>query len=243
VENFQIPLPPLSVQEEIVAEIESYQKIIDGARQVVDNYQPRIDIDPEWPLVELGEIADIIRGITFGKAEQLQEATADSLAVATTKAAQAHGIVVEDLYHVPRSVLKDDSKLLRRGDILISTANSLNLLGRTTHVLQVEQPTSFGAFMSLIRPRASVKDVFLLCCLRTQRAFEFFKVHAKTTTNISNLNTSELARFTIPLPPLSVQERIVSEIEAEQALVAATQELIEIFEQKIQNRIAKVWGE
>ncbi|MEA3448457.1 MAG: N-6 DNA methylase, partial [Bacteroidota bacterium] len=44
--GFQIPLPPISVQEEIVAEIESYQKIIDGARQVVENYKPKIDIDP-----------------------------------------------------------------------------------------------------------------------------------------------------------------------------------------------------
>ncbi len=50
VEEFEIPLPPLPVQEEIVSEIESYQKIIDGARQVVENYKPRIDIDPEWPI-------------------------------------------------------------------------------------------------------------------------------------------------------------------------------------------------
>ena len=54
--ELQIPLPPLSIQEEIVAEIESYQKIIDGARQVVENYKPRIDIDPEWEMVELGEV-------------------------------------------------------------------------------------------------------------------------------------------------------------------------------------------
>ncbi len=32
VAGFQIPLPPLEVQREIVAEIEGYQKVIDGAR-------------------------------------------------------------------------------------------------------------------------------------------------------------------------------------------------------------------
>jgi type I restriction enzyme M protein len=52
--RIKIPVPPLSIQREIVAEIESYQKIIDGARQVVDNYKPRIDVKPEWPMVELG---------------------------------------------------------------------------------------------------------------------------------------------------------------------------------------------
>ena len=51
----QIPLPPLDVQKEIVAEIEGYQKVIDGARAVVDNYRPHIVVDPEWPMVALAE--------------------------------------------------------------------------------------------------------------------------------------------------------------------------------------------
>ena len=32
----KIPLPPLEVQQQIVAEIEGYQKVIDGARAVVE---------------------------------------------------------------------------------------------------------------------------------------------------------------------------------------------------------------
>ena len=55
--ELQIPLPPLEVQKEIVAEIEGYQKVIDGARAVLDNYRPHIPIHPDWPMVELGEVA------------------------------------------------------------------------------------------------------------------------------------------------------------------------------------------
>ena len=47
-ENFQIPLPPLEKQQEIVDEIEQYQKVIDGARQVVDNYKPVFNIESDW---------------------------------------------------------------------------------------------------------------------------------------------------------------------------------------------------
>jgi hypothetical protein len=36
--------------------------------------------------------------------------------------------------------------------------------------------------------------------------------------------------------------KIVAQIEKEQTLVNASKQLIEIFEQKIKNRIAKVWG-
>ena len=38
-DNFIIPLPPLKVQQEIVDELEGYQKIIDGCKQVIENYK------------------------------------------------------------------------------------------------------------------------------------------------------------------------------------------------------------
>ena len=52
--NIEFPLPPMEVQREIVSEIEGYQKVIDGARAVVENWRPKIAVDPEWPVVELG---------------------------------------------------------------------------------------------------------------------------------------------------------------------------------------------
>jgi type I restriction enzyme M protein len=57
--EYSVPLPPIEVQEEIVQELEHYQKIIDGAKQVVDNYKPIIDIDPSWEMRELGEVCEI----------------------------------------------------------------------------------------------------------------------------------------------------------------------------------------
>lgn len=60
--TIKIPLPPLEVQEKIVAELESYQKIIDGAKQVISSYKPTIKIDPSWEMVELGEVAELKRG-------------------------------------------------------------------------------------------------------------------------------------------------------------------------------------
>jgi type I restriction enzyme M protein len=47
----------------------------------------------------------------------------------------------------------------------------------------------------------------------------------------------------IALPDIEIQRQIVTQIEKEQALVNANKQLIEIYEQKIKNRIAKVWGE
>ena len=60
VADIKIPIPPLSVQQEIVAEIEGYQKVIDGARAVVENYRPHIVVEPEWPTVALGTVVEIL---------------------------------------------------------------------------------------------------------------------------------------------------------------------------------------
>ena len=48
-------------------------------------------------------------------------------------------------------------------------------------------------------------------------------------------------RLPIPVPALDIQYAIVAEIEAEQALVSATAELVERMEQRIQDTIARVW--
>ena len=54
--KIKIPLPPLEIQKEIVAEIDSYQKIITSAKQIVETWKPNFKINPSWPMVELGKI-------------------------------------------------------------------------------------------------------------------------------------------------------------------------------------------
>ena len=60
--EFMIPLPPLEEQEQIVETLESYNSIIDGAKRIVENWKPKIDVDPEWEFTRLGEVAEIISG-------------------------------------------------------------------------------------------------------------------------------------------------------------------------------------
>lgn len=40
--SLQIPLPPLEVQKEIVAEIEDHQKVINGARELIARFEKKI---------------------------------------------------------------------------------------------------------------------------------------------------------------------------------------------------------
>ena len=55
--EYLLPLPPLEEQERIVTELDGYAAIISGAKQIVDNWKPRIDIDPQWPQMKLQDVA------------------------------------------------------------------------------------------------------------------------------------------------------------------------------------------
>ena len=58
-----------------------------------------------------------------------------------------------------------------------------------------------------------------------------------------SINQNDVNALKIPLPPLEVQRKIVEQINEEQAIVSQNKRLIEIFEQKIKDKIAEVWGE
>ncbi|USN53045.1 MAG: restriction endonuclease subunit S [Candidatus Nomurabacteria bacterium] len=60
--RYEIPLPPLEIQEQIVAELDGYAGIISGAKQIAKNWKPRIEIDPEWEKVKIESITTLVRG-------------------------------------------------------------------------------------------------------------------------------------------------------------------------------------
>lgn len=219
----------LLVEKKKIGEKDDYNLSVDRYRENGNAKQSHFE------MVRLGEIVDLVRGITFGKKDQLDIETDDSIRVATTKAAQENGIVAEDLYFIPKKFVKSDEKYLKEGDILISTANSLNLLGRTTFVSKLNYQCSFGAFMSLIRTKnEKVLPTFLFYCLRTQNAKTYFEVNANTTTNISNLSFNALNDFEIPLPPISIQQQIVSKIEQYQAIINGAKQVVENYKPQIE---------
>ena len=78
--------------------------------------------------------------------------------------------------------------------------------------------------------------------MNTDFIYEQATARSKSGT-VTNLHLVEIKEFKIPLPDHATQKQIVAEIEEEQALVQANRQLITRFEQKIKNRIARVWGE
>lgn len=240
-EQFEIPLPPLEVQKEIVAEIEGYQKVIDGARAVVDNYRPHIPIRPDWPMVELGEVCgNFQNGANFSK-EQMGRGTL----FVNIKDLFSPGYV--DWTRLERVELTDVEiarKTLCPNDLLfVRSSVKEEGVGFPSLMSECPETTVYCGFIIKCTPNTGkALPRFLLNLLRTED-YRRRVVALSNRANITNISQDNLKSLTIPLPPLDTQRAIVAEIEAEQALVNANRQLVARMEKKIQATLARVWGE
>ena len=223
--NIQIPLPPLDIQKEIVAEIEGYQKVIDGARTVVDNYRPHIAVDPEWPMVALGEIARLINGRAYKREELLDDGPTPVLRV---------GNFFSNRNWYYSDLELDEDKYCDVGDLLYAWSASFG-------PRIWEGPRAiFHYHIWKIETTEAIERKFLFYLLEADSAKIRSEGHG-----IAMLHATKggMEKREFPLPPLETQQAIVAELEAEQTLVDANRKLIERFEKKIEAAIARVWGE
>jgi type I restriction enzyme M protein len=232
IRQFQIPLPPLSIQEEIVTEIEGYQKIIDGAKAVVENYKPRIDINPEWEMVELGELCEIKAGGTPLKSNR----DFWNGNIPWYSSGELNEIYTKDPeeYITKEGLKKSNATLFPKGSLLIgmydTAAFKMSILDREA---------TFNQAVCGVKPNTNI-DMYFLMLFFIMNKEEYLR--HRVGVRQRNLNKGFISEIKIPRMSLKTQRKIVAQIEQEQALVNANKQLITIFEQKIKDRIAKVWG-
>jgi len=232
IKQLKIPLPPLEIQKEIVAEIEGYQKIIDGARAVVENYKPHIRIDPEWEMVEL---EDVLEKVTHNINPQ-----------------EING---EINYVGLENISKNSGELI--GDTLTeyNAIKSTKLVFQADNILYGKLRPNLNKVWLATHNGICSTDIFVIETKNNNSNINFYSSYLRSdnfnTEVLRGLKGAQLPRvgwqyfskIKIPLPSLETQNHIVARIEKEQALVNANKELITIFEQKIKDKIASVWGE
>ena len=119
----------------------------------------------------------------------------------------------DDLWFVPAKHVKRDDQNVRTGDILISTANSYELVGKVAQVAGLPTPATLGAFISLIRPKDNVHPKFLYHQLAWGKTQTRIREMSSNTTNISNVSTKKLATLELSVPNFDEQTLIVAELE------------------------------
>ena len=239
-EKYKLPLPPLEVQREIVAEIEGYQRVIDGARAVVDNYRPQIAVDPEWPTTELKKVC---KRLQYGLSVRLNTERRGYKTFRMNELVEGKCVDRGDMKCADIPAEEFEKYRLIRGDILFNRTNSLEHVGRAG-IFDLEGIYCFASYLIRLSISADCVNPFYINAFMNTEQFQTgIKQYATRAIGQSNINAKSLAAYLIPLPPITTQNQIAAEIEAEQSLVAANRELVDRMEGKIRATIGRVWRE
>ena len=236
--SIEIPLPPLEVQQEIVSEIEGYQKVIDGARMVVENYKPVIPIDPAWPLVKLGDekYFQIESGGTpSSKVSDYWDGDVNWVTLVDLPQENVVTRIVSSNRRITSKGLQNSSaKLLPRKSVLISSRATIGRIA----INEVELATNQGFKNIIIKDHSQTNEVFLAYMLIN---FVEQMKSLGTGGTYKEISKSTLSGIEIPIPSIEIQRSIVSEIIQESKQIDTCKELITRFEAKIAERIRRVW--
>lgn len=226
--EIEIPLPPLEIQEQIVKEIEGFQKIIDGAKMVVDNYKPTISIKPEWDMVELGEVGKISMCKRVFKEQTTDKGDVPFYKIGTF-GGDPDAFITQALFNEFQSKFSYPKK----GDILISTSGTIGKI-----VVFDGKPAYFqdSNIVWIANNETKISNKFL------NIYYQIIKWVPAEGGTIARLYNNLIQETKIPYPSHSEQLEIVQRVEQEQQLVLANKQLITIFEQKIKDKINEVWG-
>lgn len=226
--KFKIPLPPIEVQKEIVAELDSYQKIIDSARQIIKNYKPTIKVDPEWDVKSIREVAKVTSG-------QSPHGKFYNFAGEGLPFYQGKTEFTDKYIGKPKKWTTYTTKEAHKGDILMSVRAPVGPVNIATETICIGR--GLAAIKSDDIDR--LDQNYLYETIRAQE--QHFKSKSSGST-FESINRKDIEDVKIPLPPIETQRAIIAELETEQRLVEANKKLIEVFEQKIKDKIAEVWG-
>ena len=210
--DLSIPLPPIEIQEEIVDEIEQYQKVIDGCNLVIENYNPSFKIDEKWERLNLGDIMKLSSGRFLPKSLQKEGEY--------------------NVYGGNGIVGKHSDYFIEEETLMIGR------VGAYCGVVHITSPKSWvtdnGLYVTeYLRP---VNQKFLAHILSDASLNLFAKVGGQPS-----ISQTTIYSLIISLPPVEIQNEVVTTLEDQQKVIENCKSLKGQMETKIKEVIDGLW--
>jgi type I restriction-modification system DNA methylase subunit/restriction endonuclease S subunit len=239
-QEWQIPLPPLDVQNEIVEKIEKQKQIVDGAEQIEENFQIQDEIfNGEYKK----RLIDVCELITDGT-HQTPEYTNDQNGIKFLSATSVSGneLKIEYAKRIPISLHEELKKrvLPREDDILMAKNGTI---GRCKLLPKLNEEISIYVSLALLRPNQTlILPKYLYYIIQTKLVQYQLLLRTKKHGGVGNLHLDEIREVEIPLPILEVQRQIVEKLDRQMQALEGVQLLKAEAEKKINEILEEVWG-
>ena len=243
--EISIPIPPLSIQRSIVAELDLLHSVISKKKEQLrelDNLAQSLFYqmfgDPitnpiGWEIKKLGEVGTFERGKGISKSDFVDDG------VPCVHYGQLHtafgAYTTKHLACIPESLI-DNPRIAHPGDVLLAlTSEDVEGSCKST--------AWYGDYDIIVGSDAAVyhhnQDGMYISFYTRTEAFYKQKEKYAHGFKVTHISTKDIETFTIPLPPLSLQQSFaakVSAIEAQkQAITQSIQHTEALLAQRMDN--------
>ena len=168
------------------------------------------ELPDSWVWSQVKDIAKFIRGVSYKK-NQSSKIPIDGYVPILRANNINTQLNYEDFVYVPRDKVKDE-QFVRIFDIIIAmSSGSKHLVGKAAQAYQ-DFEGGFGTFCGLVRISEEVNQKFIGLFFQSP-IYRNEISHLSIGININNLRSENIEAMLVPLPSLTEQEQIVSELE------------------------------
>lgn len=193
-----------------------------------------------WEIKKLGEVCTFRRGLTYTKGDEV-EFSENCVLRSNNIDLDTMSIVLDDLKCVRKDLAIGEDKIVKPNTILVCMSNgSKQHIGKVAFIDR-EYGYAFGGFMGLIIPQSIFPKYVYYSCLSP--SYKHFLRGIGNGANITNLKFSNLSNYTIPIPPLSEQERIVEELDLLSDVIAKKREQLKQLDTLAQSIFYDMFGD
>ncbi|MDR1166397.1 MAG: N-6 DNA methylase [Deltaproteobacteria bacterium] len=231
--HVKIPLPPIREQVKLAAELDSYHKIIDCAKNIIAAYKPIFPIDAAWDAQKLRDIA-LVNPEYIAPAKTYRDSYFSLINISSIEN------YTGKLLTAPRfrgnSSPTPTALVLRAGDILLSTYNPQ--LRAFAYLEEIPDDAFASPALAVIRANSPlISPRFLYSILQSDYVVDRL-VSKIANESFHKVNLSEIRDLDIYLPPIEEQENIVNALAREKSLIASLEEVIACFAAKIDSTLS-----
>lgn len=239
INNISIPLPPLTIQREIVSVLDSFTTLIDKMKQEVEWRKKQMEYYREKLLSFEGEECDWnslkeLFVIKNGLNKEKKDFGIGTPIINYVDVYKNRGLHKDDIKGLVNS---NESELSRfkctKGDVFFTrTSETKEEVGFASVLLDEIENCVFSGFLLKATPITNKLDA-LYCkyCFFTNQFRQEVEKRATLTTRALT-NSTSLYKISIPIPPLSTQRSIVSTLDAFEQYISKLERLITLREKQ-----------
>jgi type I restriction-modification system DNA methylase subunit/restriction endonuclease S subunit len=241
-QDWEIPLPEVSVQERIIANVRRQQTLKASATSVLANWTLDARL---FEGVELKPLRTVLSDISNGKYKPASDYGEGVQIVRIDD--YSHGDMLAGASSLQR-VRATESEVakyeLREGDILLNRVNSLEHVGKVAFINNVVEPTIFESNMMRLRIDTSLANpLYVFYALTLQESIGQLRSMSKRAVGQVSVNQQDVQSLLLPLPGLPEQKHILAAIIQENVVLDGLRKMAARADDELSKLMGEVWSE